>query len=171
MPNVLMPVLSGIGHIESLVRECDQIAKTAPGDVQAFAGVLQKMIVAYYEDVRRQSQLAFFAALVLEMIAVGFFFYSASIAMTTVAFGTAALSALSGLLIQIMTGVVFYLYSQSSKQFGGFHVCLERTNRFVLANAMVEHLPEAERALRRSEVITAVLNAPMLTLAMIEKGL
>jgi hypothetical protein len=70
-----------------------------------------------------------------------------------------------------MTGVVFYLYSQSSKQFGGFHVCLERTNRFVLANAMVEHLPEAERALRRSEVITAVLNAPMLTLAMIEKGL
>jgi len=69
-----------------------------------------------------------------------------------------------------MTAIEIYLYSQSARRFGGFHVCLEHTNRFLLANAMVEHLPEAERASKRAEVITAVLNAPMLTLAMIEKG-
>ena len=84
---------------------------------------------------------------------------------------TAALSAVSGLLIQLMTAVVFYLYSQSAKQFAGFHICLERTNRFLLANAMVEHLPEPDRAPKRAEVITTVLNAPMLTLGMLEKGI
>ena len=84
---------------------------------------------------------------------------------------TAALSAISGFLIQIMTAVVFYLYSQAARQFAGFHICLERTNRFLLANSMVENLPEAERASKRAEVITTVVNAPMLTLAMIEKGI
>jgi hypothetical protein len=158
---------SNVGDIDSLIAECNKIAKSSPGDVQEIASVLQKMIVSYYGDVRRQSVLAFTAALVLEIIAVFLFFYSAMKENTN---GTGNLGVISGLLIQIMTGVVFYLYSQSARQFGGFHICLERTNRFLLANAMVEHLPEAERALKRAEVITAVLNAPMLTLEMIEKG-
>jgi hypothetical protein len=155
--------------VSSLKRQCDQIAKAHSDEVHVLAALLQGMIVTYYEDVRRQALFAFFAALFLELIAIGFFFHSASKAMSADT-GTVALSAVSGLLIQLITAVVFYLYAQSARQFAAFHTCLERTNRFLLANAMVEHLPEEQRASKRSDVITAIINAPMLTLAMIEKN-
>jgi hypothetical protein len=154
---------------EALIRRCQEIAKTPHDNVQEIASLLQQMIVHYYQDVRQQTQWAFAIAVALEVIAVLFFFGSAAIAMRG-SVETAAFTAASGLLIQIMTGIVFYLYSQSAKQFGGFHVCLERTNRFLLANAMADHLPEAECAAKRAEVISTVLNAPMLTLGIIEKG-
>jgi hypothetical protein len=157
------------GGEESLIKQCEKIANIPSDNVQEVASILQKMIASYYVTVRRQALMAFWAALALEIVAVLFFVKAAQIAMTQNA-GIVALSALSGSLIQIMTAVVFYLYSRSAKQFGGFHICLERTNRFLLANAMVEHLPESEQVVKRAEVITAVLNAPMLTLEIIERG-
>ena len=114
--------------------------------------------------------LAFSAALALEVVAVIFFVYAASLTMNGNDQKKATLCAVAGLLIQVMTGIVFFLYSQSAKQFGGFHICLERTNRFLLANAMVERLPDSEQVPKRAEVITAVLNTPMLTMSIIEGG-
>src|SRR5258705_11264582 len=92
--------------------------------VQQIASVLQKMIVSYYQDVRRQALLAFSAALALEVVAVIFFVYAASLTMNGNDQKKATLCAVAGLLIQVMTGIVFFLYSQSAKQFGGFHICL-----------------------------------------------
>jgi hypothetical protein len=168
----LEKIFSGTEGEESLIAQCNKIAETKTEDVQQVASILQKMIVSYYQDVRRQARMAFLGAFGLEIIAVCFFLRSASITMKDGSSytGTATISAVSGLLIQVMTAVVFYLYAQSARQFGGFHICLERTNRFLLANSMAEQLPEAERTSKRAEVITAVLNAPMLTLAMIESG-
>jgi hypothetical protein len=162
--------LLGTGSGRSLEAQCDEIAQASPDDVRKIAGILQKMIVSYYEDVRRQALMAFVVALVLEIVAVVFFGFAAYRAMGDTKIATAGFSALAGFLIQMMTAVVFYLYSQSAKQFGAFHICLERTNRFLLANAMVENLPEAERTARRAEVIITILQAPMLTLSMIERG-
>jgi len=161
--------LFGIGPIDALMRHCEEIARTSPDDVQQLASIMQIMIISYYKSVRLQALLAFFAAFILEIVAVVFFFYSASLTMNG-RIENGVLAATSGFLIQIMTAIVFYLYSQSARQFGGFHICLERTNRFLLANAMTEHLPEADRAAKRAEVITTILNAPMLTLSMIEKA-
>jgi len=155
--------------VDTLKAHCEAIAKVSSDNVQEIASLLQKMIVDYYRDVRRQALWAFLAALALEIVAVCFFFYAASAAMKGNTEYT-VLNAIFGFLIQIMTGVVFYLYSQSARQFAGFHICLERTNRFLLANAMVEHLPEAEQPSKRAEVITTILNAPMLTLDMVERG-
>jgi hypothetical protein len=161
---------NGKGVVESLQKHCDEIARASPDNVHRIASLMQKMIIEYYQDVRRQALLAFFAALGLEVVAVVFFFVAALAAVGGGVSGTTTLSAISGFLIQVMTAIVFYLYSQSARQFAGFHICLERTNRFLLANSMVEHLPEPDRNAKRAEVITTVLNAPMLTLAMMEKA-
>jgi hypothetical protein len=166
---ITLKALFRLDTVELLEKHCDEIAAISPGSVQAIASLMQNMIVLYYQDVRRQDLFAFFAALGLEIVAVIFFFRAASAAMGG-SIEIAALTAISGFLVQVMTGIVFYLYSQSARQFAGFHICLERTNRFLLADAMVGHLPEAEQSLKRAEVITTVLNAPMLTLAIIEEG-
>jgi len=149
--------------IEALLKECDKLAEASCEDAQKYASVLQKLAVYYYEDVRWQALLAFFAAFILEIVAVGFFFW-AGIRAINDGLEAALFSSVSGLLIQFMTAIVFYLYSQSSSQFGGFHICLERTNRFLMANAMAEQIQdEDKRNSKRGEVITAMLNAPMLT--------
>jgi hypothetical protein len=169
---MLVPLkkLLGVGETDSLMEKCKEIAKISPDNVQEIASMLQRMIVDYYKDARWQALSAFIAALILEIVAVVFFIYAVYMSVThdPPTNGPATLSVIAGLLIQVMTGVVFYLYAQSARQFAGFHICLERTNRFLLANAMVEHLPEPERASKRAEVITAVLNAPMLTRAIIQ---
>jgi hypothetical protein len=141
-----------------------------PDDIQQIGSLFLQIIIHYYKDVRRQAALAFIVAFVFEIAAVGFFVFSANAAMRGGTITTAALSAVSGLLIQIMTGVVFYLYSQSARQFGAFHICLERTNCFLLAHSMTEHLPEAERVAKQAEIITVIVNAPMLTPEITEKA-
>jgi hypothetical protein len=151
----------------TLITECDKIAEISPNDTQQVASILQRMIVSYYQDVRQQALMAFLVAVGLEIVAVFFFVLSAIAAIFSQ--HIAVLTTVSGLLVQVMTGIVFYLYRLSAKQFGGFHICLERTNRFLLANAMAGQLPEAECASKRAEVVTAVLNAPMLTLAIMEQ--
>jgi hypothetical protein len=152
-----------------LEAHCDSIAKASTGDVHVIASLLLRMIICYYADVRRQAILAFLAALGLEAIAVGFFFFSIVRVMDE-GIDFNILGIVAGALVQVMTAVVFYLYSQTARQFWAFHICLERTNRFLLANAIVGSLPEAEKAAKRSEIISTMLNAPMLTMALIEKG-
>jgi hypothetical protein len=155
--------------VSALQEQCDKIAQLPVDSVQETASVLQGMIVSYYKDVRWQAMLAFSAAILLEFVAVVFFWKSASMVMDK-NIGPASFSAISGILIQIMTGIVLHVYSRSARQFGGFHICLERTNRFLLANAMVEHLPENERCAARREVITTILKAPMLSAAILESA-
>jgi hypothetical protein len=159
--------------IRALEHDCSELARCKPGDVPAISALLQHMIVKYYEDVRYQARFAFNAACGLELVAVSFFVVVAYLSLELPGELTNPetwLVAVGGTLTQLMTAVVFYLYAQSAKQFAAFHICLERTNRFLLANALVEHLPEEERSERRTDVIKTILSAPMLTLEMIEKG-
>jgi hypothetical protein len=44
----------------------------------------------------------------------------------------ASLGVTAGSLIQVISGINFYLYARAARQFAAFHVCLERTNRFIL---------------------------------------
>ena len=45
---------------------------------------------------------------------------------------------ISGVLIEFIAGVNFWLYSKASKQFGAFHICLERTHRYLVAYKFAE---------------------------------
>lgn len=62
-----------------------------------------------------------------------------------------------------------YLYLQTARQFAAFHTCLERTNRFLMANAMCEHLGERQDEMR-AELIRTIANAPLLTQNLLQKG-
>jgi hypothetical protein len=76
----------------------------------------------------------------------------------------AVLSTVVGTLVQVISFINFRLYGRVAKQFDCFHVCLERTNRFLMCNSMCEHLTcGAVRDGVRSELIRTAANAPMLT--------
>jgi hypothetical protein len=151
--------------VADLETHCNKIATASPGNVQQIAQIMLQMLVEYYRDVRWQALLSFLAAFVLELIAVVLFFMASHKAINH-EIDSATVMALSGAGVQIMTAVVFYFYAQSARQFAGFHICLDRTNRFLLANAILENLPEGpDRNAKRGEVVTTVLNASMPTLS------
>ena len=79
----------------------------------------------------------------------------------------ALLSSIAGVLIQFIAGVNFYLYFRAGRQFASFHVCLERTNRFLIANSLCEQLSEPARDEMRSELLRIVATAPMLTVDLV----
>lgn len=77
----------------------------------------------------------------------------------------ATVSAISGFIIEFISAINFYLYFSTARQFSSFHICLERTNRFLLASSMCDKVtcPSVRNSVF-AELVRLVANAPMLTL-------
>jgi hypothetical protein len=149
--------------IRQMLRDCEHIGNTAPDDAHTIGSLLQQMILKYYADVRSQAQQSFRAALVVACVGMLFFIYAIWRAMSSDGMLQASLGIIAGSLIQVISGINFYLYARAARQFGAFHVCLERTNRFILANCMCEKLSPPARDEMRVELARLVATAPMLT--------
>jgi len=148
--------------LEELERECKEVATIQPGNVNRIASLMQQMSLHYYTDVRRQAQQSFRSALAAAVIGAMFFIFAAWNVMErreTVLVGVVA-----GALTQVISGINFYLYGRASRQFASFHICLERTNRYLLANTLCENLEPPLRDQVRHELIDVISKAPMLTL-------
>jgi hypothetical protein len=152
--------------LKALRTACEVVAKVEPGNVHQIAALHTSMILDYYRDVRRQAQQSFIAALVAAIVGTLFFLY-ATWSVTRSENPWTNISLISGALIEVISAINFYLYSRAARQFAIFHVCLERTNRFLLANSMSENLTCKDlRDEARLQLIDLIANAPMLTVDM-----
>ena len=71
---------------------------------------------------------------------------------------------IGGLIIEFISGVVFYLYFRCASQLSSFCVCVERMSRFLLANKMCDQLDKDKNgSITRSELVKIIANAPMIT--------
>ena len=68
----------------------------------------------------------------------------------------------SGALMEFVAGVSFWLYSRGAKQFGAFHICLERTHRYLLAYKIAEQIEDRKDETLR-DLVCIMANAPMIT--------
>jgi len=81
------------------------------------------------------------------------------------------ISLIVGALIQVISMINFYLYAKASRQFAAFHLCLERTHRFLLANSLCENLKNQDhKDEARCALIDLIAQAPMLTEDVINAG-
>jgi hypothetical protein len=113
----------------------------------------------YYLDVRRQSQQSFIVALVAAVVGTLFFLGAAWSDRTNI-------SVIAGTVIQVIAAISFYLYLRTARQFALFHVCLERTNRFMVAYSMCQNLKEDRRDEALLQLIDLIANAPTITVEM-----
>lgn len=155
--------------LQQLKAECEEIARTLPGNTHKMASLLQQMSLNYYEDVRSQARRSFNYALGAAGVGTSFFIVAACNMMSTsdTASSKAYISLIAGAMMQVISAINFYLYAKAAGQFSGFHVCLERTNRFLLANTLCENLDDEHKSDIRAELIRLIANAPMLTLDII----
>lgn len=121
-------------------RNCERLANVEPGDTRELAALLFKMNLRYYSDVLNQAKQSFLFALIAAVIGVGFFIVAAFFSMHNSGAIERWVSLVAGALVQVISGTCFYLYAKASSQFWTFHICLDRSNRFVLANTLCEKL-------------------------------
>jgi hypothetical protein len=150
--------------VGQIVKNCEDLTRCCtPFDIsKVTASLLLKMSLRYYKDVRVHAQRSFNWALRIAVLGT-IFFLAAIVFAWTNRTETGWITVIAGALIQVISGVNFYLYRKASDQFASFHVCLERTQRYTLANLVCENLKDNQDT-ARAELIRVMANAPMLTL-------
>lgn len=154
---------------KSLKKACKDLAHVPPGKINHLSSVLWDISINYYEDVKSQAFLSFRAALALAVAGTVILFWAIKLLMDNQVQGS-QLTLLAGVIIQVISGIIFYLYSRTSKQLFTFHACLERSNRFLLANNLCENIRGDVSDEMRKELIRLIATAPLLSQKLLRDG-
>ena len=157
---------------------CDALGNAVDdGTVGETVAKHERLILTYYKDVQNQAKQSFDSA--KKVAQIGFWVLIATLGYLllfdalnrihirgfTIDQGSktvVSMGLVSGALIEFIAGVNFWLYASAAKHFSAFHICLERTHRYLFAYKMAEEIgTEKDDTLRRLVCIMA--NAPMIT--------
>jgi hypothetical protein len=133
-----------------------QIGRADPANVQQIAASQLQMSVAYYQIALDQSRLSFFWALVGSGPGLSLFIVAVAFALTTGVALAAVIPLLSGAIVEIVAGIVFYLYGKTTSQLSSLHSRLDVLQRYVLANSLCESLDGEERNKARTALIQEI---------------
>jgi hypothetical protein len=124
--------------------------------VQEIAACQIGLLHSYYHTVLEQAKQSFRWALIAAgagfaflLAAVGFLLGQASVEV-------AVISTIAGVVVEVISGLNFYLYGQTTKQLAGYHLRLDQTQRFLLANSICEALEGDERQKARANLVKLI---------------
>jgi hypothetical protein len=163
---------------------CHEVGAAMNGpDIGQIVAKTEKLILHYYEDVQAQAVQSFKSAKVAAYI--GFFVLLLSIGylvlidflmlmgaitrppndVTTM--DIAWVGVASGFIVEFIAGVNLFLYGRAARQFGTFHICLERTHRYLVAYKMADKIT-GDKDSTLEKLVCIMANAPMITRSDIE---
>jgi hypothetical protein len=177
-----MTPLEATNENDSIQRKrelCDQLKSALGGDIGEIVDKHGKMILAYYDDVQKQAGQSFRSA---ERVAkIGFWVLIVTLGYTLLfdALGrfnmpwfqptlkgsltVGGIGVVSGLLIEFIAAINFWLYGRASRQFSAFHICLERTHRYLIAYKIAETIGTDKDQIL-GKLVCIMANAPMITM-------
>jgi hypothetical protein len=161
-----------------LLRNCETLGRAVHDDLGKTVEEVQKLILRYYDNVRDQAEQSFRSA--KRVATVGFVLLASTIAYvvfidlmvhvsasgfsvpTAGAMNVGAIGLIGGGIVEAIAGTQFVLYGRATKQFGAFHICLERTHRYLVAYKMAETIGPSNAA-TLEKLVCIMANAPMIT--------
>ena len=138
----------------------DNVAKADPSNVQEVAATQLELINNYYSTILDQARKSFNWAIIAAGVGLLFFVSAVGFLLVTQKSDLSAISVISGALIEVISGINFYLYGKALSQLDLFHGRLERTQRFLLANSVCEKLKGETQQLARAELVR-VISGPL----------
>jgi Cyanobacterial TRADD-N associated 2-Transmembrane domain len=163
--------------IEAHHKACDELGHAInQGKLGDIVAKHEKLILQYYRDVQQQARKSFdtarFAATFGFIVLICTLAYALAIDGWTRLSKTpqdtknlmtvAVLGVVSGTLIEFIAGVAFWLYARGARQFAAFHICLERTHRYLLAYKITEQIAENKDGTLH-DLVCMMASAPMIT--------
>ena len=146
------PIAADIVTGEALKR----ISEAKPGDIQEIAASQIELLSSYYQLALEQQRKSFKWALIAAGIGLACFLAAGTFLFYRDLKSVALISTISGTTVQIISGIQFYLYAQTTKQLADFHLRLDITQRFLLANSVCESLTGETQEKARHELVQAI---------------
>lgn len=137
----------------------ERLSKVAPGDVQGIAASQIQLLSSYYSLVFEQARQSFRWALIAAGLGLAFFLASLGLLIARQPQNLAVVSLISGALIEVISGINFYLYNKASSQLADFHHRLDLTQRILLANSICERLEGDFKQQARLNLVNAIAGA------------
>lgn len=133
-----------------------QLARTKPANILEVAGAQTELLTGYYRTVLAQARESFRWALVAAGLGLLFFLGAVAFLVVVRLQSVATVSVISGALIEVISGINFYLYGKTTAQLATFHRRLDQTQRFLLANSVCESFEGEERQKARASLIHTI---------------
>jgi hypothetical protein len=137
-------------------RAIESVARADPSDIQQVAASQLEMSNSYYFSALTQARRSFMAAIIAGGIGLAFFLIAVAYALTRETIGAAAVPMLSGAVVEVIAGLNFWLFGKTSRQLDAFHVRLEQTQRYLLANSVCANLSDESRDAARTELVRLI---------------
>lgn len=135
----------------------NKLSAADPRNVQDIVASQLQFLTAYYLIALTQSRRAFFWASVGAGAGLIFFIAAAGLVLRTGDAVAAVIPVISGAVVEVVAGIVFFLYGKTTVQLSDFLRRLETLQRYVLASSICEGLPEGdERNKARAELIREI---------------
>ena len=138
----------------------ERLSIADPQDVQEIAAVQIGLLDVYRREALRQSKLSFWVALCGSVAGLALFVAAVAISLLHGLQLASVVPLVAGAVVEIVSGVVFYLYAQTSSQLSAFHSRLEVLQHYMLANSICESLSETERDKARAALIGEISLRP-----------
>jgi hypothetical protein len=145
----------------------DDVSKADPTNIHEVAAAQFKLSNLYYENVLNQARRSFNAAIIAAVVGLAFFLGSVAFSVVSRELSTSVISLVGGSIVETIAGLNFWLYGRTSSQLNYFHLRLERTQRFLIANSVAASLAGKFRERALAELIktlttpeTAISNRP-----------
>jgi hypothetical protein len=134
----------------------EELSQAQPGDVQKIAASEIGLLRDYYQDALVHVKRSFIWALVAAVIGLFFFIGAIIFLLATQNRDVAIISVISGAIVEVISGVNFYLYGKTAEQIKYFHRPLEQTQRFLLANSVCESLDGEIKQKTRAQLVATI---------------
>jgi hypothetical protein len=134
----------------------ERLAQAKPDDILTIAGTQTDILTGYYTAVLAQANQSFRWALVVALVGLAFFLGAVAFLLTRQDQSAATVSVIGGALVEVISGVMFYLYGKTTAQLADYQQRLAQTQRFLLANAICESLEGEEKQKARSSLVHTI---------------
>ena len=146
----------------SISSSLDRLATAETKDVQQIAASQLELLAAYHQVALGQSSRSFFWALIGSGAGLALFAVAVVFSLLN-GLGVASVPLIAGAVVEVVSGVVFYLYGKTSSQLSIFHSRLEVLQRYLLANSICESLDGEARNTARAALIQEISRTPSVT--------
>ena len=140
----------------AVLESIQRLGNAETKNVQQIAASQLELLATYHQVTLEQSRRSFFWALIGSGAGLVLFIVAVVFALWKGLSLAAIVPLASGAIVQIVSGVVFYLYGQTSPQLSAFHSRLEVLQRYLLANSICESLSDGERDKARAALIQEI---------------
>ncbi len=137
-----------------------QFVAARPEDVQLIARAQVTKLEDYYNTALTQAKQNFNWALIAAGVGSAFFLFAVGVLLTVQSTAVATISVISGALVQVISGLNFYLYNRTTNQLVDFSARMDQTQRFLLANSICESLDTSKEKTRAALVTTIATLLP-----------